>query len=373
MDYSSNFVQIINKVSGRGLLAGSWGTNRGDTNVWQYLLSNVGPNADGFVWMMFPDEQGYYWIINKASGLGLVAGSWGAVPDDKVWQYPLDNIGSNPDNAEGFKWLLEQAGDASHFRIINKVSGRGLLAGSWGTSPDDNVWQYELSNVGPNADGFVWQLSSQGLFNHIPALRDPTRIPDVIRLTSFADNPPEESPHGVVGETRLPFWMVKDGGASHETQIDRTPYYVLSREQYWKREYIKEFDGKRPETTSYLTKVGMSETQSRSIENELDITVAAEGSFSYGGATASLKTEISNKLKVSESSSKTRTLETEKKIEITMPARRAKICNWRLVDLYTVKRADGTTLLSTSYPLEEYVTSDAWPRDVDVDVKAGTA
>jgi Insecticidal Crystal Toxin, P42 len=361
MDYTGNFVQITNKVSGRGLLAGSWGTNRGDSNVWQYPLSNVGPNPDGFVWMMFPDEQGYFWIVNKVSGLALVAGSWGAKADDAVYQYPLDSLGGNPDNAEGFKWSLVQAGDESHYQITNKVSGRGLLAGSWGTQPDDKVWQYELSNVGPNPDGFVWQISSQGLFHNLPALREGTRIPDVVRLTGFADNPPEESSHGLIGETRLPFWMVKDGGMSYRTQIDRTPYYALSREQYWEREYIYEYDGVLTGTDTYKTTVGMSETESRTIEDELDITVTAEASFTYGVATAGLKTEIQNKLKVSESSSKTRTLQTEQTITINRPTHRAKIVNWRLTDLYTLRRGDQTLVFSAKYPLPENVTSDVWP------------
>src|SRR5271165_5189022 len=90
----------------------------------------------------------------------------------------------------------------------------------------------------------------------------------------------------------------------------------------------------------------MSETESRTIENELDITVAAEASFTYGVATASLKTQIQNKLKVSESSSKTRTLQTEQTITINRPTHREKIVNWRLTDLYTLRRGDQTLVFS---------------------------
>lgn len=39
---SARYYQIINKVSGFGLLAGSWGTKPSDTEVWQYPLSETG-------------------------------------------------------------------------------------------------------------------------------------------------------------------------------------------------------------------------------------------------------------------------------------------------------------------------------------------
>ena len=58
----------------------------------------------------------------------------------------------------------------------------------------------------------------------------------------------------------------------------------MSRQQYWKRAGVNEYDGALKKTEVQLVKTGITETSSRSIENELKITIAADASFSYGAA-----------------------------------------------------------------------------------------
>jgi hypothetical protein len=160
----TKFYRIQNQVSGKYLLAGSWGKSTSDKLVWQYTLNQENTNSyydlDGFLWQIVPDGNGYCRIINKVSGFQLLAGSWGKVSTDKaVWQYALTDSNTNSlYDPDGFLWRIDDQGN-----IINKVSGMYLLAGSWGNNLSDNyVWQYALNDGLPNsnfnANGFHWSL-----------------------------------------------------------------------------------------------------------------------------------------------------------------------------------------------------------------------
>src|SRR5215203_5467669 len=157
--YQDRYVRIVNTVSGYGLLAGSHGTNAGDRNVWQYPLSAVGPNAHGFEWILFPTSDGSYLIVNRVSGLSLLAGSYGAGNDRHVWQYPATELGNN--NPDGFKWGIEQ--DGAGYRIVNRASGFALLPGSYGANDDRAMWQYPLGESAPNPQAFLWKLDPTDL------------------------------------------------------------------------------------------------------------------------------------------------------------------------------------------------------------------
>ena len=148
--WQGKYVRIVNKVSGFGLLAGSHGTNPDDRKMWQYPLSETSPNAKGFEWTLMPTFDGSYLIINRVSGFGLLAGSYGAGGDRNVWQYPVTELGGN--NPDAFKWSVEAEDGA--FRIVNMASGFALLAGSYGSNGDRVVWQYPTSEVGPNEEAF---------------------------------------------------------------------------------------------------------------------------------------------------------------------------------------------------------------------------
>ena len=120
----------------------------------------------------------------------------------------------------------------------------------------------------------------------VPPLRpgedDGVKPPDIPRLTSMTDTPPTVSESWVVAEVLVPFMYVNDAAVSY--QLRTTPYYILSREQYWERSKITEYDGQTGNTFTQEVTTGISETSSRSLENELKITIAADASFSYGGS-----------------------------------------------------------------------------------------
>ena len=357
--YQDRYVKIVNRVSGYGLLAGSYGTNADDRHVWQYPLSEVGPNAQGFEWILFPTSDGSYLIVNRVSGLCLLAGSYGTGNDRHVWQYPAKELGNN--NPDAFKWAIEPDGDA--FRIINRASGFALLPGSYGAGDDRLMWQYPLGETGPNPRAFLWTLIPTDRLA-VPALRpgedEGVTAPDVPRLTSMSDTPPTKSASWVVAELRIPFMYINDGAVSY--QLQSTPYYILSREQYWKRAGVNEYDGALGRTVSQIVKTGITETSSRSLENELRITIAADASFSYGAASVALKTEIQNTLKVSESTSHSQTHEETKTVTITVPPYRCRVITWLLAESFTLWRSDRRSKVGESSEsiLDGNAISDIW-------------
>jgi insecticidal crystal toxin P42 protein/ricin-type beta-trefoil lectin protein len=357
--YQDRYVKIVNTVSGYGLLAGSHGLNAGDRNVWQYPLSEVGPNAHGFEWILFPTLDGSYLIVNRVSGMCLLAGSYGAGNDRHVWQYPVKELGTN--NPDGFKWGIEPEGNA--FRIVNRVSGFALLPGSYGAGDDRLMWQYPISEGGPNPNAFLWTLIPTDPLT-VPALRpgedEGVRGPDIPRLTSMKDTPPTKSASWVVAEVRIPFMYVNDGAVSF--QLQSSPYYILSREQYWLRTGLIEYDGAGGQTEKQTIETGITETSSRSIENELKITIAADSSFSYGAASVALKTEIQNTLKVSESTSHSQTHRETKEITITVPTFRCRVVTWQLAESFTLWRSDRRSTVGqpSETILDRNVISDIW-------------
>ena len=357
--FRDRYVRIVNSVTGKGLLAGSWGTKPGDVNVWQYPLTNTGPNAHGFEWILFPTSDGVYLIVNRVSGSALLAGSYGVGDDRHVWQYPLSTLGSH--NPDAFKWRLVPEGPG--YRIINRASGYALLPGNWGATDEDLMWQYPLSETGSNAKAFVWTLDPTDALV-VPTLRpgeaEGARPPDIPRLTSMTDTPPTVSDSWVVAEVLVPFMYVNDGAISY--QLLTTPYYILSREQYWERSNVNEYDGQTSNTMTQQVTTGISESSSRSLENELKITIASDASFAYGGASVALKTELQNTLKISESTSQSQTREEKKSVTITLPNVRCRIATWQLVESFTLLNGDrGSTIgqASKAY-LDGNVISDIW-------------
>jgi hypothetical protein len=173
-----------------------------------------------------------------------------------------------------------------------------------------------------------------------------------------------------MGEALIPFMYVKDGAVSN--QLRTNPYYVLSRERYWTQIDLNEYDGRLKRNQKITVKTGITETHSRSLENELSIKISADASFSYGPASASLKTEIQNRLKVTETSGVTESREEETVYEITVPDETVRIVTWAMVERFSLKRGDGTLVGQPSEVTLPSVVHDSYPpKEISHNVVAG--
>lgn len=154
--------KIRNKQSTLFLVAGSWGTNPHDYNVWQHSKefrnSEDDGKEDGFVWKVLDDGR----IQNVRSGYYLLADHWGKNHlKYAIYQAPETyGYAGSTTNRVGFEWDFFSDG-----RIENRESRMYLLAGSWGQNIDDpNVYQFPETRGWKGANdrtGFEWELVSQ--------------------------------------------------------------------------------------------------------------------------------------------------------------------------------------------------------------------
>ena len=242
------------------------------------------------------------------------------------------------------------------YKIVNKVSGYGLLAGSWGTKPDDRqVGQYPLSETGSNADGFVWNIEEHASLDCSEDLKlnpgtNPENIGDIQHLTSIDDVPKEETGHVIIGEVLIPFFAVNDQkNQSSANKVKNDPYYIFRREGYWTRVYYFLHHGKSPYEEKQTTTIGLTNETSQTMENTIGLQLEASAEVSYKGggfgAKASLKAKVSSELKVTDAKSSkkekisqienTRSYGVGKQIAETI---------WFRTDDYSLRRLNGEVI-----------------------------
>ena len=292
------------------------------------------------------------------------------------------------------QWLIVPVDDQK-CRIVTRQNGEYMAVGwdgdiiRWAASgkPDQEFsfvnrdstgrWNIqegtrnEFVTVGWNGDVVRWAASGKPdqRFKLVPAPGEkpkptvtpgqytPGQIPDVPRVAAFGQPPPERSVPYAIGEVLVPGVAVGDPAFSGKVaQVENSPYYVLRREQYWDRSggrgYYYDIEGAGATTFRDLVKVGFSETQQASIERTLQLQISDGGDFKFGikepttgaevGATLSVKRQITDGLKVTESTSTTRMTEETREVTVTMPAGRHVRVWWALVDRYSLRRYDGS-------------------------------
>lgn len=200
------------------------------------------------------------------------------------------------------------------------------------------------------------------------------QIPDVPRVTEVGKAPPEKSALYLIGEMAVPAVLVQDPAFSGKIpQVESSPYYVLTRDQYWDRSfgrgYYYDIQGAGETTFREQIKVGFSTTQAASIERTLGLKVTEEGGFSFGAdlsgvkltGTASIKREITQQLKVTTSTSTTRMTEEIREVTIKIPPGRHVRVSWSLVDRYTLKRHDGSKVNEWEVVSKAVRVDDSYP------------
>lgn len=193
-------------------------------------------------------------------------------------------------------------------------------------------------------------------FEFIPASSFPYAIPDrvdgappgmigdVPRITSYSDSPPFSSTPVLIGTAPIPYIYVRgDGGRAYQVQY--TPYYELTREQYWQRGPVFEKPVDGSATQQYTATYGMSQSQSIDLQNTFLFTIklTGEASFSDQNVKASLGSALEQQIKVvtTFNSTVTYTQQFQETFNITLPVgKRVRWTAWHLVDSYTLRRMD---------------------------------
>ena len=341
---------IVNKVSGYGLVADDYGRSTG-IDVWQRTIDNEEPNVNGFMWLLIEAEKPYYWIVNKASGYGLVADDYGRSTGIEVWQ---NTIASDAELADGFKWEIVSVDGGYH--IINKASRYGLVADDYGRSTYIEVWQRPIASDAELADGFIWNITKYEKLDCSEKLilnggTSPEDIPEIPQLTSLSKIPSAESERVIIGETLLPFFLVNDPSQQSDAiKVKENPYYILRREAYWKRAYYYSYAGKTNVEESQSITIGLIESETNIMETTTGFSMTASASASYGGAEASVSATVYSELKVTKSQSTTTDKSETKTITRTYvvgtPYAEAL---WYRVDEYTLMNLNDVVIFQSTW------------------------
>jgi len=205
-----------------------------------------------------------------------------------------------------------------------------------------------------------------------PGECEPGAIGDIPRIGGFGDLPPGRTNAKLIAETLVPAVFVQGDSAYSDRvqQVGQNPYYILRREQYWDRSGDRgdyyEHDGYREFIKGATVKFGFSQTNANSIENTLGVKVSASGEFTYGGATASLSTEISKELKVKTSQETTVTSERTETFQVTFPKERFVYAVWSMVDHFKLLNMQRKLVREWEIVLEGTSIADAYPRKLPV-------
>ena len=104
---SQEYYQIINKVSGFGLLPAWSGERPTERGMHHWPMGQRGQNQNGFLWKIRPVRDGYYKIINKVSRFGLLPQYSGDRPQFRgMHHWPMGQKGQNQN---GFLWKIKRA------------------------------------------------------------------------------------------------------------------------------------------------------------------------------------------------------------------------------------------------------------------------
>lgn len=316
------------------------------------------------------------------------------------------------------QWIIVPA-DADHCRIVNCATGEFMAIGSDGflvrwtyrkepgqtfsfVNNDAGWWNIRSTDgkyvtiVLPWGPG-VARLNTQPLlrneadekyqrFKLVPIdEKDPPAveeghyaagaIPGIPRLQRFDQHPPERSDVYLIGETILPATLVDDPSLPDIVlRVRRNPYYILRREQYWDRTQcsggdpcLYEHDGHT--TKHYETEItyGYSKSQAKSMAQKTGFKLSADGKVVFNPTVSgSLSTTILKELQVQESTTTEYKESIRETATLDIPAERFIVCNWVLVNLYTLLNMQREEVSRWTVIQYGVLVSDGYPRSLEL-------
>jgi hypothetical protein len=247
--------------------------------------------------------------------------------------------------------------DSSGRWNIQESTRNEFVAVGW----DGNILRWAQSNKNDQRFKLVAVPGEKPKPSVQPGQYQPGQIPGAPEITAWNQAPPERSDFYLIGEMTVPAVLVNDGAFSGKIpQVETTPYYVLSRHQYWDRSsgrgFYNQYEEAAVRTQKYTLKVGTTEKQSSEIERTLTIKITEKGDFNFevGGevsgvklgfkGSSSIQREFEDKLRVKASTETTSVTEETREVTIQIPPGKHARVMWTLVDRYTLRRYDGTQL-----------------------------
>lgn len=177
----------------------------------------------------------------------------------------------------------------------------------------------------------------------------------------------------VVGEAPLAFKYVNDPDYPG-TRRSKVPYYLLRREQYWKRIKDERYSGKTSPKEEVSFEVVQESSSTRTVEDATEIKVGAKGEVKFLEIfSPELSAEISHTLKTTtvDESKTTKTEKVIKTMERPVSDKGYTVATWVAVDHYVVRRpGDGKVIGETEVFNEDYLQEDRADDPVTTSVTA---
>lgn len=152
-----------------------------------------------------------------------------------------------------------------------------------------------------------------------------------------------------------------------ELKVKEEAYYILKREQFYRRYFYKVFNGLVEETVEITCVNGTKTTNAKSLKSILNISVTGTISASYGPVAAELTTSISHSLELSSQTVKSKeTLETLKTTK-TYPTMKSSyvIADWEIVDRFTLKRKNDDVVRTWEIDYGHQKYSSSYPKHIN--------
>jgi len=191
------------------------------------------------------------------------------------------------------------------------------------------------------------------------------------RLESYDPTSAQSAPI-LIGEVLIPFIYVTDPRYPPEAQAERSPYYLLSRWQFWERIQYYDHPGGVPERTYKITrKKGVSQDVQKSIKTTLQWEISGEGKFSFSKViSADIKSRIQRTIEVTESETQKEFEEVAVEDNLTISSGKPRVALqwWGMRDLFQLQSVEhaikgdrNTYIAKWQVPLDN-TKLDAYPQ-----------
>lgn len=281
--------------------------------------------------LLFPQDDGAYVIATLDSGSVIDIAKVSSAEGTPAIDFPF-NGGANQ------SFVLEPNGDGTH---MIRAKHSGLVLDVFRESRDDRtlVLQHHFKNGGNQKFTFVTVDSYT--FMTKGAIGDPGVPPPASSITA---NLPASTDPALIGEVFLPYFLVGDT-LSRVAAIKQTPYYRLTRHQFWAKTGQFNFSGPA-QTREFQVKQGLTKQESVAMEKTISMSLSGTYNiFKLDKLAASFTQAISAGLKVTTTETTTESTETTftRRVEYK-GGPEILFAEYVLVDRYTLSRTDGTVI-----------------------------
>ncbi|MEC2866938.1 hypothetical protein BK767_01865 [Bacillus thuringiensis serovar kyushuensis] len=246
------------------------------------------------------------------------------------------------------------------YLIRSNMSGKLAVIENGSKNNAALIVQYDQQSVG-NGE---WEFHPVESFTMptLPELKPQPSSPVYSESGGEGQAMPDTSEKAVVAATLFPAVMVRNNSWSLSTQMRYSPYYILEKQQYWKKVVNLSFAPGESKTTTY--KYGMRETDQTTMHNTISMTVGMDSGVNIEGVTESMKGEITNSLEITESHTTELMKDYDETITISNPFQKQSMqyAKYILTTEFVLKRTDGSVADSWSMTDNNTVHTTSYPR-----------